>query len=66
MKYNEKYLKRRIERIKKRIDAYNELNGNRDTQSMTFHGGWSVGYWEGRLSAYEDMLDDLDELEDAD
>ena len=28
----------------------------------TFHGGWNLGYWEGRVSALEDALDLIEEI----
>lgn len=62
MKYTEKDLKRAINRVEKRLARYED----RDTSSMTFHGGWSVGYWAGRLSALEDLLDSLEQSDDDD
>ena len=31
-------------------------------EQHTFHGGWNLGYWEGRVSALEGVLDLLEDL----
>ena len=30
-------------------------------KTLTFHAGWNLGYWEGRVSALEEVLDLLEE-----
>lgn len=30
-------------------------------QQYTFHGGWSMGYYEGRAAALEDVLEMLED-----
>lgn len=29
--------------------------------ALTFHAGWRLGYWEGRVAAIEEMLDLLED-----
>jgi hypothetical protein len=58
-----------IQTIKKKL----ELNKNRlqtvkenqeiaggPTKHTTFHGGWTLGYYEGKIAALEDVLDILE------
>ena len=53
MEVNE-YLKSRIAHCARRINAYPEkLSMEKDS----CHGGWAKGYWEGRMSALEDIYD---------
>ena len=51
-----KKLKRKLQRFNKRID---ELKSKKDILSK--HGYWSLGYYEGKTSAIEDVLDELQE-----
>lgn len=44
----QKYLKRRIERVEERIDYIRTKQGNNPSQTHNYHGGWSLGYWEGK------------------
>ncbi len=50
-------LKRQIERIRKRIQEYEEKK-----ETLSVHGYWSLGYYQGKLSALEDWLDCMQEL----
>lgn len=54
----EKILLRRIARCKRRIASYEERYKGRESEH-TYHAGWNLGYWEGRLSALEDIRDAL-------
>lgn len=54
----EKYVRRRINRVEKNIAKYE----NYSSETHTFHGGWSQGYYEGQLSVLEDILDMIDEI----
>jgi hypothetical protein len=47
-------IKRRKAHTLKRIESYKESGGD------NYHAGWSLGYWEGRLSAFDDVLDEID------
>jgi len=33
-----------------------------DEMKLTYHGGWTVGYWEGRVSVISDVLDELKDI----
>ena len=56
-----KELERKIRHAKNRVNNYKELHGDNPIKTHTYHGGWSRGYWEGKLSTYEDMLDEMNE-----
>ena len=49
-------LERRIGRVKSVINKME----NYKADTHTFYGGWSLGYYQGRLSALEDLLDELE------
>lgn len=51
------YLSRKIERLVKEVDKYKGYNSH----DHSFHGGWSKGYVEGRLSAFQDVLERLED-----
>ena len=61
MKDTKEKFERKIARIKTKVENLKQEHGDKPSITHTYHGGWSLGYWEGRLSALEDMLDDLDE-----
>ena len=48
------YLRTRIAHCNKRISTYPE---KLDMEKDSCHGGWAKGYWEGRMSALEDIYD---------
>lgn len=53
-----KWINRRIEHCHRHIETYPEkLNPEKDS----CYGGWSKGYWEGRLEALEEIKDMLEE-----
>ena len=52
-------IKHRIERCSKRIEEYAKQKEN-----LSIHGYWSLGYFEGRKSVLEEILDELNELEE--
>ena len=52
-----KFLDRKIRRSEAEVEKYKEYN----SKDHTFHGGWSKGYAEGRLSALQDIEDMIDE-----
>lgn len=46
-----------IERsIKRCKDAIQKLEEDKD--NLSIHGHWSLGYWQGRLSALEDIQEE--------
>ena len=52
-----------IKRIESKIrhckDHLQKFTKPFNEENYTLHGGWSKGYWDGRLSILEDLLDDL-------
>lgn len=58
-----KYLNRRIEHAENRIDLIRTKQGDNASQTHTYHGGWSLGYWEGLCKAYKNTRDLLLESE---
>lgn len=56
-------LTQRIIHSRKRISKYKKLHGENPSQTHTYHGGWDLGYWEGKLSALEDLFDEIVEME---
>jgi hypothetical protein len=57
------YLKRRISRMSKRVESVKEKYGDNPTETYNFYGGQTLGHWQGMLSAYENVLDEIEELE---
>ena len=51
-----KKLKRRLKRAEERYLILKSKENN-----LSEHGRWELGYWEGRISALEDCIDDLEE-----
>ena len=51
-----KYIERTLKRAKRRADSYKDTT----EKTHTFHGGYSKGYWEGKISALESILEELD------
>ena len=56
----EQQIKRQIERIRKRIQEYEEKK-----ETLSVHGHWSLGYYQGKLSALEDWLNSMQELKEG-
>ena len=54
MKYTKEKIEKEIARIKIKIDSLKQKHGKNPAMTHTYHAGWSLGYWEGRLSAFED------------
>jgi len=53
----QKILNRKIQRSESEVEKYKEYN----SKDHTFHGGWSKGYADGRLSALQDIEDMIEE-----
>lgn len=60
-------MERRIDRITKRVAEVKERQARiKDNNgAITEHGGWDLGYWEGKLATLEDTLDELKEIKGA-
>lgn len=50
-------LKHKIKRAKKQLESYNI----KEIEKYTAHGGREIGYLQGKISVYEDWLDDLED-----
>lgn len=55
---DKRQIERQIERTKKHIAEYEARK-----DSLSVHGYWSLGYYQGKLTAMEDALDDIEEAE---
>ena len=55
---DKRQIQRQIERTKKHIADYEARKDN-----LSVHGYWSFGYYQGKLTAMEDALDDIEEAE---
>lgn len=60
MRELKKYLIRRKERAQKKVDSIKEIHGDNPASKFNYFGGQNLGYWEGRASAFEDILDELE------
>lgn len=61
MKHDSKEkLERKISRIKAKIDSLKQEHGDTPSITHTYHGGWTLGYWEGKLSVLEDNFDEIE------
>lgn len=49
------YIERSLKLVKRRAEPYKDATEH----THTFHGGWSKGYWEGKIAALESVLDEL-------
>jgi hypothetical protein len=49
-----------LQNVKKSQGYQDNYNGKEEQH--TFHGGWNLGYWEGRVSALEDILDIMGDM----
>ena len=56
-------VKSRIRHCKNHLQEFTKPFNN---ENYTCYGGWSIGYWVGRLSVLEDLLDDLYEEKERD
>jgi hypothetical protein len=54
------FVLRRIQHATKRIDQITKQQGENASQTHTYHGGQTLGYWQGKLSAYELIMDEID------
>ena len=59
------YLLRRISYVNKRINTIGKLHGNKPNETHNYFGGWEKGYLKGKLSAYENILDKIEETNEG-
>lgn len=55
---NRKYLERKIARIGKSIEGLQSKH--EDYLGQKYAAGWNLGYWEGKLAVYIEVLEALD------
>lgn len=49
-----------LQRNERKAGRYSSQYEGKEEQH-TFHGGWNLGYWEGRVSVLEEILDMLED-----
>lgn len=49
-----------LQRNERKAQRYSSQYEGKEEQH-TFHGGWNLGYWQGRVSALEEILDMLED-----
>jgi hypothetical protein len=59
-----KFLARRMNHAEMRINLIHEKHGKNPSKTHTYWGGQTLGYWQGKLSAYELVLDELEEMKE--
>ena len=53
-------IEKALQRNERKAERYSDAYEGKEEQH-TFHGGWNLGYWEGRVSALEGILDMLED-----
>lgn len=53
-------LTKALQRNERKSDYYQDKYSGKE-DGLTFHGGWNSGYWQGRVSALEEVLDLLED-----
>ncbi|MGN4723966.1 hypothetical protein ACTFR8_23325 [Bacillus cereus group sp. MYBK15-3] len=51
--------KRKLKHAEKRAKELKKAHGATPGKTHTYHGGWDLGYWEGRASMAQDILDEV-------
>lgn len=59
MQLTTKYVKHKIELSEAKVKDYKSR-----LKTLSVHGYWSLGYYEGKLSVLEELLDDLEKIEE--
>lgn len=53
-------IQRKVLHCQKRADELKEHHGDNPSKDFNYYGGYDLGYWKGRLSALEDILDEIE------
>lgn len=64
LNYLKEYIKRRIEHAESRFNSLKERHGDNTMVSHTYGDGQSLGYWQGMISAYDNILDIIESSDD--
>jgi len=54
------YLSKRILHAESRVKIFKKKYGDNPSEKYTFYGGHTLGYWEGTLSTYQNVLDEIE------
>lgn len=54
-------LKHKLERNKEKLQ---QEDLPLTTEKHTCHGGWTIGYLQGKITLLEDIIDDLEEIKE--
>jgi len=57
------FTERRLKHAKARYLQIEKEHGPNPGATHTYHGGVEIGMWQARVGVYQDMLDELKELE---
>lgn len=55
-----KFIEGRISHSTKRVDKIKELHRSTPNITHNYYEGQTLGYWQGKLSAYEILLDEIE------
>ena len=51
-----KYLEKRLEHALLMYEKYKGRYGDNPAEHFTFHGGYDLGYWEGKVMTYIEAM----------
>lgn len=60
-----KVIERKLKHADKRAKEIRELQGDNPGKTHTYHGGRELGMWEGRVSAWQDTIDEMEAEENS-
>ena len=55
------YINRRIKHAENELKLIKESQGDNPSDHYTYYGGQALGYWQGKLASYEDILYQINE-----
>ena len=53
-------IERKLKHAKRRLDYFTTKYDQIGEENLTYHGGWNTGYWQSKVSTYEEILDLLE------
>lgn len=56
MKINKKKIKRKLKRLDRLLSNMKDYS----SETHTYYGGWSLGYFQGQRELLSDMLDEVE------